>query len=78
MRIRAHEHEHSCPRTRVLITDYLGHKCPKPRAKLGNASGNIPRCLESYLFRRHQLDATLGSLNTRLGLSSLLLGSKGV
>ena len=34
MRIRAHEHEHSYPRTRVLLTDYLGHKCPKPRAKL--------------------------------------------
>lgn len=27
MRIRAREHEHSCPRTRVLLTDYLGHKC---------------------------------------------------
>ena len=37
MRIRAHEHEHSHPRTRVLLTDYLGHKCPKPRVRLPDA-----------------------------------------
>ena len=49
MRIRAHEHEHSHPRTRVLLTDYLGHKYPKPRAKLGNVSGNIPQRLEASL-----------------------------
>lgn len=53
MRIRAHEHEHSCPRTRVLLTDYLGHKCPKPRAKLGNASGNIPLDAWKHRSERH-------------------------
>lgn len=38
MRIRAHEHEHSCPRTRVLSTDYsvisaqsLGQSWATPR-----------------------------------------------
>lgn len=47
MRIRAREHEHSYLRTRVLLTDYLGHKCPKPRAKLGDVSGNSPQNLKA-------------------------------
>ena len=43
MSIHAREHEHSCPRTQVLLTDYSGHKCPKPRANLGKALGDFPR-----------------------------------
>lgn len=47
MRIPAHEHEHSYPRTRVLLTDYLGYKYPKPLAKLGDVSGNSPQNLKA-------------------------------
>ena len=37
----ARGHEHGCPRTWVLLTDDFGHKCPKPWAKLGKASGEF-------------------------------------
>lgn len=56
MRIRAREHEHSYPRTRVLLTGYSGYKCPKPRAKLGNASGNFPQRLEAPFRMSLQLN----------------------
>lgn len=45
MSIHAREHEHSCPRTLVLLTDYPGHKCPNPRANLGKALGDYPQFL---------------------------------
>lgn len=40
-----HGHEHLCPRKRVLLTEYFGHKCLELRAQLCNVSGNIPRRL---------------------------------
>lgn len=42
-----HGHEHLCPRTRVLLTEYFGHKCLEFRARLCNVSGNIPRRLKA-------------------------------
>lgn len=42
-----HGHEHLCPRTRVLLTEYFGHKCLEFRARLCNVSGNIPQRLKA-------------------------------
>lgn len=73
-----HGHEHLCPRTRVLLTEYFGHKCLEFRARLCNVSGNIPRRLKEAVrtsFASYQnvicifRDASLASLNIVIAYS---------